>query len=128
VKIIKWFKTLARIVRDYDNTCEGLEAGLIQAEAAAQQAINRANAAERVIRDRTDLSVDVSAHKNSPSTVIVTGRYKGMDYVQVFNVSHDSFGELVDQLREQNRFATTRYIDTVSPVVREVIDREVRRD
>lgn len=127
MKIINWFKTLARIVRDYDDTCEGLEAGLIQAEAAAQQAINRADAAERIIRERTELSTDLAVGRQGYSTIIVTGQYHNTDYVRVFKVHHECLKDLVPHLLKEARYAQPRFIDTPSPEMRAVIARDVLR-
>jgi len=65
--------------------------------------------AEKVIRERTDLHVDV--HNRGKSYAILIGEYRGKDYIKAFHVPHESIPELIGQMRNLERYATTRRVD-----------------
>ena len=65
--------------------------------------------AEKFIRDRTDVSVDVGYR--GPDTVIVTGKYRGVDYVQVYDVTGTEFHHIVQELQEMRKHHKLKAID-----------------
>ena len=79
-----------------------------------QSAVNKAQAEriatlERVIRERTDLHVDVQ-YKGF-SRVIVVGRFRGADYVEVYSLHERDMEHMIRQLREMEKFGTIRHVD-----------------
>ena len=66
------------------------------------------------IKRATKVHLDVGA--DLQSTVIVCGKYRGRDHVQVFRIAPGSFEELVGQLRDIQRFSTTEFIDAPGPL------------
>jgi len=128
--MIKWFKTLFRIVRDYDavqnDTNNAFVKAFRQIDGAitdSSMAVDRAIAAEQVIRERTDVSVDAHYRSPAPSTVIVAGRYRNQDYVQVYGFDHDDFEYLVRHLKDMERHAAIRRIDG-PPMIRDIMEHE----
>lgn len=127
IAIFEWFKVLSRIVRDYDSARNILHGRCMAAEVRADEAMRRAEVSERVIREHTELSVDLAVGKQGYSTVIVTGCYNNKDYVRVFKVRHECLRDLVPHLRREERFAKPRFIDTPFPDMRAVVERDMFR-
>lgn len=112
--MIKWIKTLLRVVKEFDEVVDYLDKRLIEAEVVASNA-------EQVIRDRTNLHVDMAVHSSQPSTVIVAGLYNNRQYVRTFNIHHTDFSHLVNYLKEMQRYAKLSTVD-VPPQMSWVID------
>lgn len=106
--MLSWIKKLKRIVTRYDADLQAAHARIAELE--------------KLIRDRTDISVELGFR--SATNVIVTGRYKNADYVQTFQINERDTGALVDQLREMQRFGVIRKIDCPPPL-KAVFKREV---
>ena len=69
----------------------------------------RIDALEKILRERTEMNVDVSV--DGRCRVILIGNFKGSGYIQDYQVSANDFGQLVDQLRHMQRYASARTID-----------------
>jgi len=65
-------------------------------------ALRNRDLAER-IGDRTMVHCDV--HMQHASSVIVIGKYRGKDYVRCFSVNAKSIPELIEQLKQMERYA-----------------------
>lgn len=102
--MFKWINKLRQIVRGYD------EDRLRMARAMEQL--------EKLVRDRTDIAVDVNAAGGSYA--IVVGRYRGADYVQTFHFHDRDLGELIAQMRNMERFANVGRVDA-PPGIRAVV-------
>ena len=77
---------------------------------------------EQIIKDRTDLAVDVSPYGHD-SCVILVGRYRNRDYVEIQRLDDQEFHFLIEQLRAQARYGRVRRVDG-PPVLRQVLERE----
>lgn len=104
--LIAWVKKLLTVVREHEADVETLTE-LINAR--ANDLYRRVEQAEKLIRDRTTVDVDVGF--SGGCTVIVTGRYRDADYVNVHTIRPEDFRALVELLREMERFANLRHID-----------------
>jgi hypothetical protein len=113
--MLNWLKKLRRIVADYDRDLESLAAA-VKAERAQRQAL------ETILRERTDIAVDVGF--KSPSHVIVVGRYKDQDFVQTYSIATPDLAALIDQLKAMERYGVVRQIDA-PPQFRGVVKREI---
>jgi len=84
--------------------------------------------AEGFIRDRTDISLDPSVHKNGFNYVFVSGRYKGNDYVRLFQVPGVEISHLIERLKhiEKEEYGKLRTVDHSFNGVSEVIKREMK--
>ena len=118
--MLKWFKKLRelvachtellKIVGSYDKDHSWFISRLVQAE--------------NLIKDRTDIAVDAHVTNHNPNQIIVTGRYRNRDYVQVFTLADNELKTLVEQLRKMQRYGVVSKID--APVgFRSVIEREL---
>ena len=131
--MISWFKTLFKIVREYEaivesfqriNTVQGdvnitlcnrhnnAENRILNIEDAviiANNAHKTADEAVKFIKDRTEVAAEVNIDSNRPNTVIFIGRYKGRDYVEVFNVE-DAF-EMIRVLRDAQKYHHRKILD-----------------
>ena len=123
------FRAWLRRILGIDAEIKRLECLLVEQERrhtvvhVSQRA--RIEEAVKFIRDKTEISADVSFNKHGASQVIVIGRYRNRDYIQVYTISSDHFTGLVETLREWERYATVRRVD--APIgFREVIDREFK--
>jgi len=82
---------------------------------------NRIEEAIKFIKDRTEVSADVSPSSWYPrnhrgtNTVIVVGRYKNNDYIDVYSLNVDSFRYLIEHLRELNKHGEIHRIDAPEP-------------
>lgn len=114
--MINWIKKLFRIVRDFDSRLANSE----------RQLLARIREAEAFIRERTDVSVDCSFSARDVNSIIVLGRYRGVDYVQTFQVPGGDFEHVVQMLRDMSRYHNVRYVDAPQPMSA-VIKRDLMR-
>ena len=98
MKIFKWFRKLKQLIDNYDNILR-----------IANEALKSSLISEALIRDRTDVSVDVGVR--GPSTIIMTGVYKKTDYVEIFDMANSDFSHIVDTLKDMKRRHQVRVID-----------------
>lgn len=104
--MIDWIKKLLRIVREFDSRLANSE----------RQLLARIREAEAFIRERTDVSVDAAFSSRDVNSVIVLGRYRGVDYVQTFQLPGGDFDHVVQMLKEMSRYHKVRYIDAPQPM------------
>ena len=115
--MIKWFKKLRRIVASYDED-------ILSIKRTTNDAVARSQEAVQVIKDRTDIHADI--HYKSNSQVIVCGRYRNKDYVQVYNIRHDDLAGLIDKLRHMEKYGHMARVDA-PPDIKAVFDHEFHR-
>ena len=94
--MLKWVKTLLRVVANYDQDIAGVRRQTLSAL--------------RLIKARTQVHADVH-FKDTADQIIVVGRYRKHDYIQVFSVINDDFCHLVEQLKDMQKHGTVRRID-----------------
>jgi len=122
--MVKWFKKLLRIVKNYDAdnvlayTKTDTKLRELRASLHARIKTN-----EQFIRERTDVSADIHCREGAHNTIIVVGRYRNRDYVEVFSVQDDLSG-FISQLRDMQRYATIRHVDA-PPSMRAFIDHAI---
>ena len=114
--MIKWFKTLSRIVRSYDSDQDIIDQKV-------GRALKEVLQAQKFIKHATTINADVSLSHRDDSQIIVIGRYRSRDYIQTYTVSGDNFKGLIEQLKEMQKYGVVRRVDAI-PAMREVIDRE----
>lgn len=115
-KLIAWFKNLHLINRTYHRDMARLESRITSCFATTQDVLN-------LIKERTDVHCDL--HYRGDDVVICIGRFRGRDFVSVYNLHSRDFEHTVQHLRDLNRSANIRKIDCV-PVVHAVIAREFK--
>jgi hypothetical protein len=107
--MIKWFKELLFVVRNYRQSQSWLE--------------NELATTNKVIRERTDIHADI--RYKSENQIIVVGRYRDRDYVQTYSVNGGDFKALIEQLRDMQKYGHIGRIDA-PPQMRAVFDNELR--
>lgn len=122
---IRWWKTLCRIVKYYDADRESLSVNIEDGRNRADWAVDIANAAEKVIRERTSLNVDMHCHRDAANQIIMIGRYNGQDYIQTYRIDSHGFNEMMSIVKEMERYAYVDKIDAM-PSMRYVIDKELK--
>lgn len=116
--MVKWIKNLLRIVESYDvNRANDIR----RQEANFKTVCNQVAQAKEYIRERTDVSADVHFNQYARNYIIVTGRYRNRDYVEVFSLDESGFEGTINQLREMQRYARVRHIDA-PPTMKAFID------
>jgi hypothetical protein len=79
---------------------------------------------DHLVRERTDVHVDVDVRGRSQ--VVLIGRYRGADYVEVRPVSHEDLARLVDYLNAHTTHARLGRVDVAQPY-RAVMAHRLRR-
>ena len=103
---LRWLKTLFAMVRHYKAEQKDLFAlgsKVDDQDAKTQELVE-------LIRSRTEINVDVG-FRGDPNTVIVLGRYRDGDFIQTYQLRTDSFGQLVDHLREMEEHGHVCRVD-----------------
>lgn len=93
--MFKWFKKLREIVSKYDSDQERLRAEIKQVD--------------QVLKDRTDLHVDVNM--KDKSTVIMIGKFRDRDYIQTYTMETYDFHNLVTWLQNLKKQGHVRTVD-----------------
>ena len=114
--MIKWFKELFRIVREYDGTISALEV-------SANDATYRISDINKFLTGNTSINVDVAPHHMDTHNIIMIGEYGNRDYIQTFNMSGDSFERLLKVVRDLSQYGHIDRVDIV-PAMREIFEQE----
>lgn len=113
--MFKWLKKLKVIVAGYDIDLRITRADIQRAHARIEEL-------EKLVRDRTNIAVDVGFR--GASHVIVVGRYKNADYVQTYSLDTPHLTALIGQLRDMERHGSVRRVDA-PPQFRAVFERDL---
>ena len=104
-----WIKKLKMIVMSYERDLKNAHARITELE--------------KLMRDRTNIAVDVGF--KSANHVIVVGRYKNADYVQSYSLDTPDLTALIEQLRQMERHGAVKRMDA-PPAFRAVFERGIR--
>ena len=114
MNIIKWFKTVNRIIQDRVADQERFRREIARLEEESKRRDSGLGFdiknLEGLIKDRTDMAVDVAPY-GKESCVILVGRFKGSDYVQVIPMPESDFIYVVEHLRALSKHANLRRVD-----------------
>jgi len=97
MKFISFIKSLVRIVNSYDSDLKNIRSNIASAE--------------KIIKDRTEISADVGFSPRCANQIIVVGRYRNADFIQVYSIMDQSMDQLIDQLRSMQHYGSVRKID-----------------
>lgn len=122
MKILAWFKNLFYIVEFYNREIAQLQLRATVLEKTTEVQKARIEVLEAMVRENTDIAVDCGWRGMNVITVI--GRYRNKDYIQTFHVHEQSIGDLIEQLKRMEQYATIRRVDA-PPVIRALVDREL---
>lgn len=114
MSVIKWVSTLVRIVREYDREQHAVTSSIANLKIEMESAV-------RLIRERTEVHADLRLRDNN---IIVIGRYKNRDYIQIHSMGSVPFGAIVEQLKHQQRMGQLKIVDA-APSMKAVIHREL---
>jgi len=78
------------------------------------------------IRDRTTISADMAYSRHGISQVVVIGRYRSADYVEIFTLGEQELSEIIEHLKSMRKFGKFDRIDAPRGV-RAVFDNELKR-
>ena len=122
--LINWFKTLFRMVNNYDalRADRRTELNYLQRQIAS---LNTEMAeAVKLIKHRTSVNADIRYRGRDRNQVIIVGRYHNRDYIEVFTISDYALRETIERLREMQRYGVVDRVDA-APEFRSVIRREL---
>lgn len=118
--MISWIKNLFRIVREYDGNFNRV----VQFVEATRKEVDNAT---HYIKKATKIHVDIAATPAKlETTVILCGRYRGKDHVQVFSLRPGDMPNLIDQLKHMQRAGEVVTIDAMHGLDA-TIKRELKR-
>jgi hypothetical protein len=139
--MINWFRKLLYIVQNYDSLASEVQSNQRCCTWLKSEIDDRAeefnrrcdwlqdevNEGVQVIKDRTELHVDVSpSMKSGPHQIVLIGKYNNRDYVQTFSVASEDFRGLVQHCIEMQKYAHRGRIDAV-PEMKAIINEESMR-
>ena len=101
---VVWFRNLFYIVGNYRNDLTMICNGVDECREVAMTA-------QRYIKRATKVHVDVDPTSAGFTQVVVIGRYRGKDHVQIFSLRPDSIDMLIEQLREMQRYCEVGRIE-----------------
>lgn len=113
--MFKFFKKLMLIVKNYDQHQLSVESEIAHLNSEMKRATE-------FIRERTEVHADI--HMKSPAQVVMIGRYRGKDFVSIYDVGQGEFESLLGHLKQIDRYAKPGRFDSPWPEVNAVIDRE----
>lgn len=119
--MIAWVKKLLWVVRNF----EAVKATADKALAQAKHAEQAADDVVRLVHDRTTVHMDLSPGGHDPNVVILVGRYRGHDFVQVYSFHARDFEAMVEQMRAGARQGHIGRVDA-PPALKAVIDRDFK--
>lgn len=122
-KLIEWFQELKYIVRNYASDIAKKDQQILDLRKQLAAASQKADRTNQLLRDRTDMGVDISYSRKEDSWVILVGRFKGQDYVQTFSMNSENFDGMIQICREMQKTAVLRRCDA-PPIFRSVLERE----
>ena len=65
------------------------------------------------IDEQFSIDLDVHMKPNMNANVIVTGIYRGEEYIKLYDLNPKDFNDLVEQLRNREKFGEIRNIDAI---------------
>ena len=128
--MIKWFKDLFHVVRVYKEQnrllaeeLQNLKNKLNEQEGRIDYCFDEVNAGVNTIKERTDISADVTFSRHAKNQIVVIGRYKNCDYIQTYSILDNDFDYLINMLKDMQRHGVVSKIDAV-PHMSAVLKRE----
>lgn len=113
--MIKFIKKLIKIVNEYDINIESIQ--------KRYNSLNiKVNEAIKVIKYRTEINADIRLHGPNRNQIIVVGRYRNKDYIEVYTITDKDVNYIVDQLKEMQKYGVVNKIDSV-PMLKKAISR-----
>ena len=65
------------------------------------------------IDEQFSIDLDVHMKPNINANVIITGIYRGEEYIKLYELKPRDFNDLVEQLKNREKFGETRNIDAI---------------
>lgn len=110
MRILNWVKKLLVIVENYDTEQEKMRRQITRAV--------------QMIRSRTGIHADIG-YRPSESQVILIGRYKNRDYIQVHDLQAENFEQIIHHLKDLEQYGEIRKVD--APIgFNAVVERYIR--
>ena len=121
-KLRKWVKKFAFILANYEANNSQMLAHIKALEDSVTALNRRLDYLDKLVRERTDIAVDVNFKE--PNYVIVVGRYRKVDYIQTYSLDNADFTQLIDHLQRIEKHGQLRRLDA-PPQILAVFKRNV---
>lgn len=103
--MLNWIKKLFLIVKKYDSDRDRLLERIVNSEIKVRNAV-------KTIIDRTTINADIHSHPKSKNQIIVVGRYRDRDYINVFEMGGKALTDLIKQLEEMEKYGHLNVVDS----------------
>lgn len=122
--IIEWFKNLFYVVKNYKDDYSTMINDFNYVHEQMSWHHKEIKDATNLIKERTEISTDIHLRGHDRNQIIVVGRYRKQDYVQVFTTNDNDMNNLINQLRDMQQYGVVEKIDA-APSVKFIINREL---
>ena len=77
-----------------------------------------------ILREDIDkcFNIDIDIHQKEPSTIVVSGLYKGRDYVKIYKLHLKDFRAFVDDLKQREKFGNIHTIDSFDQSIKRELE------
>lgn len=106
-----WFNRLLALVADYPRDRADFQKVLDEHRKLLRTLAENDRELTEVMRRRTQYHIDGAIHRESPATIVLVGRYRGTDYVEVFSLGQGDFENLLRTCTHLNKFARAGRVD-----------------
>lgn len=89
----------------------------------ARHYLNQTEALMKRIREVTAIDVDIALVKGRPNTIILSGQFRNQAYVNVYDVTPETFADLIYHLKDLQKIGQLRHIDA-PPSFRAMFERD----
>ena len=111
--------SLYQIAKNFDKTIATLQSNMLERETRLRREIETV---KHVLQERTEVNLDHCIKERSH--VVVIGRYKHNDFVQIFDVRDSTINSVVEMLKAQENFAHVNRVDS-APLYSRIIKKEL---
>lgn len=102
----------------------GIQQALSRINASINQVDRKTESALQLIKERTEAGIDIHHLGRGGHYVVCVGKYKGVDYVEAFEVPNATFEQTIQECRRIQKTMNLRYMDT-HPTFRAVLKKEL---
>ena len=134
--VIGWIKKLFWIVKNYDRNLGWVahQLHIVKGDMEDQEETlswfqKQICEAKDMIKDRTEIHADICLHENERyrNSIIVIGRYRKNDYIEIFDMPVQDFEYMVNRLKEKKKWGNMAVVDAPSGIKAVLVD-ELKKD
>ena len=108
-KLILWIKSKLGI-SNLEQQVKILKSQVLNLTSIKNSLLNTIDELQKELRKYQTVDIDVS-YRGMSSTIIVTGRLNGRDFVNVYDINHKDFSGLVNHIKDYAKYYEIRNVD-----------------